>query len=87
MLSSTPTHPSTSPGKNDGDAKPAVRVSPLGTRNTSDGVYGEHSWRKTKRARSDLRPTVHMFYESRLLDVHDGLPKWAGYENRSERLG
>jgi len=35
----------------------------------------------------DLRPTVHMFYGSRLLDVHDDLPKWAGYENRSVRLG
>ncbi|KAL9713406.1 hypothetical protein Ac2012v2_003015 [Leucoagaricus gongylophorus] len=35
----------------------------------------------------DLRPTVHMFYGTRLLDMNDDLPKWSGYENKSERLG
>ncbi|KAF9454392.1 hypothetical protein P691DRAFT_692565 [Macrolepiota fuliginosa MF-IS2] len=34
----------------------------------------------------DLKPTVHIFYETRLLDVKDGLPKWSGYAGSSERL-
>lgn len=34
----------------------------------------------------DLKPTVHIFYGTRLLDVNDGLPKWSGYKDQSERL-
>jgi hypothetical protein len=34
----------------------------------------------------DLRPTAHMFYGTRLLDVNDGLGKWAEYENQSTKL-
>jgi hypothetical protein len=33
-----------------------------------------------------IRPTAHIFYETRMLDVPDGLPKWDGYENLSNRL-
>ncbi|KAJ3569203.1 hypothetical protein NP233_g5204 [Leucocoprinus birnbaumii] len=35
----------------------------------------------------ELKPTLHMFYGTRLLDANDDLPKWAGYDNESERLG
>ena len=33
-----------------------------------------------------FRPTCHIFYESRVVDVADDLPRWAGHKNRSERL-
>jgi hypothetical protein len=33
-----------------------------------------------------IRPTAHIFYGTRILDVGDGLGKWEGYENRSARL-
>jgi len=34
-----------------------------------------------------FRPTCHIFYASRVFDMDDGLPKWAGHKNRSVRLG
>jgi len=33
-----------------------------------------------------VKPTAHIFYETRMLDIDDGLPKWTGYENKSERI-
>jgi len=33
-----------------------------------------------------IKPTGHMFYDTRMLDVDDGLPKWEGYANGSKRL-
>ncbi|KAE9385033.1 hypothetical protein BT96DRAFT_960815 [Gymnopus androsaceus JB14] len=33
-----------------------------------------------------VKPTAHMFYDTRMLDVNDGLPKWEGYEGQSKRL-
>jgi hypothetical protein len=33
-----------------------------------------------------IKPTGHMFYDTRMLDVNDGLPKWEGYEGGSKRL-
>ncbi|KIM88780.1 hypothetical protein PILCRDRAFT_813756 [Piloderma croceum F 1598] len=32
------------------------------------------------------KPTVHMFYGTRVLDISDGLGKWEGYENQSAKL-
>ena len=34
-----------------------------------------------------FRPTCHIFYAARVLDMHDGLPKWAGHREQSARLG
>ena len=34
-----------------------------------------------------FRPRCHIFYASRVLDMDDGLPKWAGHAEESERLG
>ncbi|KAF9469615.1 Mss4-like protein, partial [Collybia nuda] len=34
----------------------------------------------------DLKPTAHMFYGTRLVNVDDGLGKWEGYENKSTKL-
>ena len=34
----------------------------------------------------ELRPTAHMFYGTRLLDIEDGLGKWEGYEGKSEKI-
>lgn len=33
-----------------------------------------------------VKPTAHMFYDMRLFNVHDGLPKWDGYEGLSNRM-
>lgn len=34
----------------------------------------------------DLKPTAHIFYGTRLVDVNDELGKWEGYENKSTRI-
>jgi len=34
-----------------------------------------------------FRPTCHIFYGQRVVDVDDGLPKWSGHKNASERIG
>jgi len=28
-------------------------------------------------------PSCHIFYANRVVDVHDGLPKWSGHKNKS----
>ena len=33
-----------------------------------------------------FRPTCHIFYAARVLDMDDGLPKWAGHSGISARL-
>ncbi|CAA7265851.1 unnamed protein product [Cyclocybe aegerita] len=33
-----------------------------------------------------IKPTAHIFYETRMIDVQDELGKWTGYEGQSERL-
>lgn len=33
-----------------------------------------------------VRPTAHIFYNTRILDIVDNLGQWAGYEGDSERL-
>jgi len=33
-----------------------------------------------------FQPTCHIFYGARLMDVDDGLPKWAGHKEQSGRL-
>lgn len=35
----------------------------------------------------DLKPTGHIFYGTRMLDIHDDLAKWEGYNDTSNRLG
>jgi hypothetical protein len=33
-----------------------------------------------------FRPSCHIFYGSRMMDIHDDLPKWSGHKNHSDRL-
>jgi hypothetical protein len=33
-----------------------------------------------------FRPTCHIFYGSRVIDIGDGLPKWSGHKNKSVRI-
>jgi hypothetical protein len=33
-----------------------------------------------------FKPTWHIFYSRRVMDVNDGLPKWSGHKNGSVRL-
>ncbi|KAF8295726.1 hypothetical protein DL93DRAFT_2091635 [Clavulina sp. PMI_390] len=32
------------------------------------------------------KPTDHQFYDTRMLDINDGLPKWEGYAEASRRI-
>jgi hypothetical protein len=33
-----------------------------------------------------FKPTCHIFYGSRVMDMNDKLPKWSGHKHHSERL-
>lgn len=33
-----------------------------------------------------FRPTCHIFYGMRVVDIQDDLPKWSGHKHRSARL-
>ncbi|MCG8334832.1 MAG: GFA family protein [Proteobacteria bacterium] len=33
-----------------------------------------------------FKPTCHIFYGARLMDVHDDIPKWSGHKNHSQLL-
>ena len=33
-----------------------------------------------------FKPTCHLFYGARVVDVSDDLPKWSGHKNHSDRL-
>lgn len=33
-----------------------------------------------------FKPTCHIFYRMRVIDIDDNLPKWQGHKNYSERL-
>ena len=33
-----------------------------------------------------FRPTCHLFYGMRVIDMDDDLPKWSGHKNHSERM-
>ena len=33
-----------------------------------------------------FRPSCHMFYAERVIDVADDLPKWSGHRDASRRL-
>jgi len=35
---------------------------------------------------SKFRPTCHIFYGTRVMDVDDALPKWSGHKNQSNLL-
>ena len=33
-----------------------------------------------------FKPTCHIFYNTRMIDLNDGLPKWSGHKNESALL-
>lgn len=33
-----------------------------------------------------IKPTDHIFYDTRMLDINDGLPKWEGFTDGSRRM-
>ncbi|KAI0346557.1 hypothetical protein BDW22DRAFT_1322973 [Trametopsis cervina] len=41
---------------------------------------------KDKKVPADFQPTAHIFYSERVMDVPDGIPKWAGHKGQSELL-
>ncbi|KAJ5462579.1 hypothetical protein N7475_007523 [Penicillium sp. IBT 31633x] len=46
----------------------------------------EGSSDEQRQKREIFKPTCHIFYESRMIELPDGLPKWTGMENSSERM-
>lgn len=36
--------------------------------------------------REKFRPSCHMFYEQRVVDIPDGLPKWSGMQGKSDLI-
>lgn len=34
----------------------------------------------------DFQPTAHIFYSQRVMEIPDGIPKWAGHRGESELL-
>jgi hypothetical protein len=34
----------------------------------------------------EVRPTAHIYYGTRLLDINDDLGKWEGYEGGSDKI-
>ena len=38
------------------------------------------------RVPASFKPTCHIFYSLRVIDINDDLPKWSGHKNHSERL-
>ena len=41
---------------------------------------------KTEQDRHHFKPRCHMFYGQRVMDIPDGLPKWAGLSQDSELI-
>jgi len=41
---------------------------------------------KSAEERANFNPSCHMFYEKRLMDIPDGLPKWSGMQGESELI-
>jgi len=33
-----------------------------------------------------FKPTCHIFYSARVIDIHDNLPKWSAHKNKSMKL-
>jgi len=40
----------------------------------------------TEEAKEKFRPKCHMFYNQRVIDIPDGLPKWDGINNSSNLI-
>ncbi len=34
----------------------------------------------------NFKPTCHVFYSMRVIDINDDLPKWSGHKNKSMQL-
>lgn len=41
---------------------------------------------KDEKDKAHFKPRCHMFYEERVIDVPDGLPKWSGMKDKSELI-
>ncbi|GLB43534.1 putative glutathione-dependent formaldehyde-activating enzyme [Lyophyllum shimeji] len=59
---------------------------PEGTRYIVWGAQLERDEQGKTKDWDTVKPTAHIFYGTRVVDVDDELGKWAGYANRSERM-
>lgn len=41
---------------------------------------------KTDQDKANFKPRCHMFYNQRVMDIPDGLPKWTGINNESDLI-
>ncbi|KAJ5466600.1 hypothetical protein N7539_009556 [Penicillium diatomitis] len=46
----------------------------------------EGSSDEQREQRNIFKPTCHIFYEQRMIDIPDGIDKWSGMDGHSERL-
>ncbi|KAI9445397.1 Mss4-like protein [Lactarius indigo] len=66
-----------------------VTVSSHNSKTDRTSVWGPHLARDDSGRIlrwAEVRPTAHIFYGTRLLDIEDGLGKWEGYEGNSEKI-
>ncbi|KAH9849353.1 Mss4-like protein [Lenzites betulinus] len=64
-------------------------VSSANSKLNKRSVWGAHLARDAAGKIVDwakVRPTAHIFYDTRMLDITDDLGKWEGYEGTSKRL-
>jgi len=41
---------------------------------------------KSEKEKKNFAPSCHMFYEKRVVDIPDGLPKWSGMSGKSDLI-
>ncbi|KAF7307245.1 GFA domain-containing protein [Mycena indigotica] len=66
----------------------ATRMGPVDS-NDNWAIRGSHLERDEQGKIIDfesVKPTCHIFYDTRIVDIADDLPKWEGFANRSKRL-
>lgn len=82
--------PSVCPWKNRARCKQCgVNVASHNSRTGQWSVWGAHFERNDEGKIKEwdaIKPTAHIYYETRMVDMNDGLGKWTGYEKDSEKL-
>jgi len=66
-----------------------VAVASLNSKTDRVSVWGPHFARDDSGRVlrwDEVRPTAHIYYGTRLLDINDDLGKWEGYEGESDKI-
>jgi len=85
----TPSSNHSNPGRPELAVARVVSMSLRTTRTDEVSVWGPH-FARDESGRvlrwDEVRPTAHIFYGTRLLDIDDDLGKWEGYEGTSDKI-